>query len=45
MEKEEAERVRTFTVFDVDLNKLRKTLDYYEENTDFTNIRWSVFPK
>ena len=42
--KEEAERVRTFTVFDVDLNKLRKTLDYYEENTDFTNIGGPFFP-
>ena len=31
-------------MFDVDLNKLRKTLDYYEENTDFTNIGGPFFP-
>ena len=36
--KEEAERVRTFTVFDVDLNKLRKTLDYYEENYEIFQL-------
>ena len=44
-EKEEAERVRTFTLSDVDLDRLRKTLDYYETNTDFTNIVGSLYPK
>lgn len=44
-EKEEAERVRTFTLLDIDLDKLRKTLDYYEQNTDFTNIVDSLYPQ
>jgi len=44
-EKEEAERVRTFTLLDVDVDKLRKTLDYYEANTDFTNIVDSLYPE
>lgn len=43
-EKEEAERVRTFTTADVDLDKLRKTLDFYEKNTDFTDIGGSFYP-
>ena len=43
-EKEEAERVRTFTPLDVDLDKLRKTLDFYEKNTDFTNADGSFYP-
>ena len=44
-EKEEAERVRTFSLSEVDVDKLRKTLVYYEENTDFTNIVDSLYPK
>ena len=43
-EKEEAERVRSFTLLDVDVEKLRKTLDYYEKNTDYTNIDGSSYP-
>ncbi len=42
--KEEANRVRNFTLLDVDLDKLRQTLDYYERNTDFANITGSYFP-
>lgn len=44
-EKEEAERVRTFTLHDVDLAKLRKTLDYYEENRDLTNNAGPFYPE
>lgn len=44
-EKEEADRVRNFTLLDVDLDKLRKILDYYEENTDFTNSTESYYPE
>jgi hypothetical protein len=44
-EKEEAERVRTFTLSDVDLDRLRRTLDYYEAATDFTNMAGSNYPK
>lgn len=43
--KKEAERVKTFTPVDVDMEKLRKTLDFYENNTDFTNISGSFYPK
>ena len=43
--KEEADRVKNFTLLDIDMDKLRKTLDYYEENTDFTNIVDSCFPE
>lgn len=42
-EKEEAEKVKTFTPADVDLDKLRKTLDFYENNTDFTDIGGSIY--
>ena len=42
--KEEADRVRNYTLLDVDLDKLRKTLDYYEKNTDCSNIVGSSFP-
>lgn len=43
--KEEANRVKKFTLKDIDLVKLSKTLDYYEENTDFSNIIDSSYPE
>lgn len=44
-EREEAERVRTFTPLDVDLDKLRRTLDFYEKNSEVANIDGLLYPK